>query len=88
MKEFEQALAAYERMRDLWHVQTMDHIAISEARAALVAMATRGQTLLQEVAASGVEYDAGKYVTVQIGKETWQELAALAPRIDFRERNK
>lgn len=33
---------------------------------------------LEEVAASGVSYDAGKYVEVQIDKDTWDQVRALA----------
>jgi len=30
--------------------------------------------LLNEVAASSIEWDAGKYVTVQVDKETWEAI--------------
>ena len=33
--------------------------------------------LLNEVAASGIEWDAGKYVTVQIDKDTWEALQEM-----------
>ena len=36
--------------------------------------------LLNEVAASCIEWDAGKYVTVQIDKETWACLKSTRPK--------
>jgi hypothetical protein len=39
--------------------------------------------LLNEVAASSIEWDAGKYVTVQIDKDTWEALQEMRALFDL-----
>lgn len=40
----------------------------------------RATVVIRDVAWSGIEHDAGKYLTVQIDRETWAEAKAYLPR--------
>lgn len=50
---------------------------LTKDEAVLVCDALKGVNILKEIASSGVEYSARKYVCVQIDSNTWDHLQSL-----------
>jgi len=59
--------------KDLLEVIAAQKIRIEEQEKKMAA----DRELLAEVAASSIEWDAGKYITVQIDKDTWEALQEM-----------